>query len=334
MTFSSENSQAGSLVAVDIQSFRSATRDINFDVYLKLSEDNHAHVFSRSTGLDYKRLAQYIYKGVQQLYIKHEDLEAYSAFIARPAHMIFSDPATTQEKKIATLLNMTEQNMAELFSQVAVNEDTAVTSQRVIKNYVGLMAESPNTLAIILKLVSHGEYLYYHSIAVAIFSMFIAKASGQFDQRTMEFVGMGGFLHDIGCTQLPKEIVCSPGELTDDQWHEMHEHPKMGLRLIESTPTIPNEVRHIVYQHHEDSNGKGYPNGLHGSTIYYPAKIVALADTFSALISKRPFRPAFTVEQAFAILQSKESRHDPELVRIMASVFLRQGNKLPTKKAA
>lgn len=325
---------APSLIGVDIQSFRNATRDISFDVYLRLSEDNYAHVFSRSTGLDYKRLAQYIQKGVQHLHIRSEDQEAYHAFIARPAHAIFTDPGTPTEKKIAMLLNMTEQNMAELFSQVPVGEETAVSAQRVIKNYVDLMAQSPNTLAILLKLVSHGDYLYYHSIAVAIFSMLLAKGTGQFDQRTLEIVGMGGFLHDIGCTQLPKEVVSSHTDLTDEQWELMHAHPQMGLRLIENTPNLPNEVRHIVYQHHEEPGGKGYPNALPAGSIYYPAKIVALADGFSALISKRPFRPAHTVDQAFSILMKGGQKHDPELVRVMSAVFLRQASQAGAKKAA
>src|SRR3954471_12511372 len=232
-----------SLIPVDIMTFRNATRDISFDVYLKLSEENVAHVFSRTTGLDYKRLAQYISKGVTELFIKAGDKESYEKFVARSADMIFNDPETPQEKKIATLLNMTEQNMAELFSQVAVEEETAVSSKRLIKSYVNLMTQKPETLATILKLVSHGEYLYYHSIAVAIFSMFIAKATGQFNQKLLELVGMGGFLHDIGCTQLPKEIVSSATELDEDQWKEMHTHPKLGLKMIESTPSIPDEVR-------------------------------------------------------------------------------------------
>lgn len=312
------------LVPVEIESFRNATRDISFDIYLKLSDENIAHVFSKTTGLDYKRLANYMQKGVRHLYVRSEDFEAYQQFVARTAQSIFNDPNTPQEKKIATLLNMTEQNMAELFTQFNVNEDTAQSSQRLIKSYVELMAQSPNTLAIILKLVSHGEYLYYHSIAVAIFSMFIAKASGQFNQRTLELVAMGGFLHDIGCTQLPKDLVCSPTELTEEQWSEMRHHPKIGMNMLQNTTSIPDEVRYIVYQHHEEPSGRGYPNGLHGPVIYYPAKIVALADAFSALISKRPFRPAYTVEQAIQILQEETGKHDRDLVRIMASVFLRQ----------
>ena len=313
---------------MDIQLFRNATRDISFDVYLKLSEENVAHVFSRTTGLDYKRLAQYTQKGVRELYIHPDDQDAFKAFVARPAHTIFKDPATTQEKKIATLLNMTEQNMAELFTSLNIPDETAESSRRVIKNYVQLMTETPQTLALILKLVSHGEYLYYHSIAVSIFSMFIAKASGQFNQRTLEIVGLGGFIHDIGTTQLSKEITESVADLNDDQWETMHTHPKLGLKALEGTTTIPDEVRYIVYQHHEQPSGKGYPNRIRSTVIYYPAKIVALADAFSALISKRPFRPALTVPQAMTILQGEavKEKYDRDLIGIMASVFLRQSS--------
>jgi putative nucleotidyltransferase with HDIG domain len=192
------------------------------------------------------------------------------------------------------------------------------------------MLNSPETLTVILKLVSHGDYLYYHSIAVSIFSMFIARASGQFNQRTLELVGLGGFLHDIGCTQLPKEIVCSPEELTQEQWYQMHSHPQIGLKMIEKTQIIPDEVRYIIYQHHEEPGGQGYPNHLHGPVIYYPAKIVALADSFSALISKRPFRPAYGVNEAIKIIKDSPHKYDRELVKIVHSVFVLQQ---PTKKA-
>jgi putative nucleotidyltransferase with HDIG domain len=317
-------SSADELVAVDILTFRTATRDIDFDVYIKLSNDNIAHVFSKSTGLDYKRLAQYIQKDVKELFVKRDDLEAYKKFISRPAQAVFSDPNTPQEKKIATLLNMTEQNIAEIFSQFTVAEDTMQSTQALIKNYVDIMVQSPETLTIILRLVSHGDYLYYHSVAVAIFSMFIAKASGQFNQRMLELVGLGGFLHDIGCTQLPKEVICSPEELTLDQWSEMKSHPKIGLTMLENNQSIPDEVRYIVYQHHEEPSGQGYPNGIRGPVIYYPAKIVALADAFSALISKRPFRPAYTTDKAIQILQENNGKHDRELVQILSRVFLKK----------
>jgi putative two-component system response regulator len=145
----------------------------------------------------------------------------------------------------------------------------------------------------------------------------------------LEHIGMGGFLHDVGATHLPKEIVCSPTELDAEQWVEMRAHTTLGMRMLEGTPNIADEVRYIVYQHHEEPGGKGYPNGLLGPVIYYPAKIVALADAFSALISKRPFRAAYTVEQAIHLLEAGSGqKHDRELVHLMASIFLRPNSSI------
>jgi HD-GYP domain-containing protein (c-di-GMP phosphodiesterase class II) len=268
----------------------------------------------------------WIMKGVQHLYILPQDIDAYKAFVARPAHLIFEDPNTSNEKKIATLLNMTEQNMAELFSQINVSEETVATSQRVVHGYVEMMTKKPESLALILKLVSHGEYLYYHSIAVSIFSMFIAKASGQFNTRMLEIVGLGGFLHDVGSVHVSKDLLDSPKSLEEDQKGELEEHPQHGLMMLEGNTIIPEEVRYIVYQHHEQPGGKGYPNGIHAPVIYYPAKIVALADSFSALISKRPYRPAHSVEKAIEIMtaETAKGKFDRELMVIVSNVFLRK----------
>jgi putative nucleotidyltransferase with HDIG domain len=319
-------------VAVPIESFRRVTRDISFDVFLKLSEDNVVHVFSRATGLDYKRLANYIQKGVAFLYIRKEDEEAYKAFVSKSLDGIINSPETTPEKKIAALLNMTEQNMSEIFAQANVREETVEDTQRLVGSYVDLMTKNPQSLAVILKLVAHGEYLYYHSVAVSIFTLFIAKASGHFNRETLEIMGMGAFLHDIGQIQLPREIFDTPAKLTPAEREQMNQHPKLGLEMLQDLPNIPEEVRYIIYQHHEEPKGTGYPNGLCGQAIYYPARVVALADTFSALVSKRPFRPAYSVEEAIAILRENKEKFDPDLVELLAAVILRPAGS--SQKAA
>jgi putative nucleotidyltransferase with HDIG domain len=302
-------------------------RDITFNIYIQIGPNNVPCLFTAQSGLDYKRLAHYSLKGVTELMIKIEDLEVYRKFVAKPADLILTDPDTPREKKIGALLNMTEQNMSEIFENLDVSAETAETTQKIIKNYVNIMMESPNTLSLLLKLVSHGEYLYYHSIAVSIFSMFIAKACGQFNQRMLELVGLGGFLHDIGLIQLPKEMVNPTSDLTEEQQKEYQTHPKIGMQMVENVPSIPDEVRYIIYQHHEEPGGEGYPNGIRGPVIYYPAKIVALADTLSELISKRPSRAAYTIEEALEIMKKSKGKFDRELFKIVETIFLRQNKK-------
>lgn len=310
-------------IEIEIGSLRNAIKDIQFDIFLKLSENNIIHVFSRATGLDYQRLAQYIQKGVTHLHIRAEDEKVFKSYLAKSPLNIIEDPNTPREKKIAALLNMTEQNMAEIFHQIEVRDETATQAKQLIRNYVSLMSSAPDTLAMILKLVSHGDYLYFHSIAVSVFSMLIAKATGHFTQNALEQIALGAFLHDIGYTQISKEALSTPGEPTPELWREIKSHPAVGLRMLENTSVIPKEVKYIIYQHHEQPGGLGYPNSLHSTVIYYPAKVVAIADGFSAMISKRPFRPAYTAEEALKTIRNEPGKYDSNLFEVVNSIFSR-----------
>lgn len=328
---SKELGQDSDYFAVQIDLFRNAMRDISFDVFLRLSEDNFAHVFSKTTGLDYQRLAQYMDKGVSCLFVRNEDQESFEAFMSRTPEEFFNCPDVTQEQKVATLLNMTEQNMAELFNRVEVDPAAAEKSKVVVREYVNLLISHPKSLANILALVSHGEYLYYHSIATAIFGLLIAQSMGTYDEKTMEVIGLGGFLHDIGCTKISRLVAESPDELSTDQWQEMKEHPRLGMKMIQDTPNIPEEVKYVVYQHHEYPSSKGYPNQLNDRVIYYPAKVVAVADSFSALISDRPFRKAYSVDDAIEIMKKEEDKFEQDIVDLLPSIFMRETLK---KKAS
>jgi len=316
-----------SYLAIPLLSLKNSMRDIKFDVYLKLSPDNYAHVFSRTTGLDYKRLALYAQKGVKEVYIKKIDEPLYQEFLSNPADKILKDENISNEKKIAVLLNITEQNLAEIFCQLKVDEDVAQSTTEVIHRYVDLLVGSPRSLAMILNLVSHGDYLYYHAIAVSIFSIFLGKATNMFNDKTLQIVGMGGFLHDIGHSQIPKEINDAPRALTPEELEIIRTHPKLGLDMLKDATHISDEVRYVVYQHHEHPSEDGYPNMLKDSAIYYPSKVVAVADALSSLISKRPYRPAFTVPQAVKVIENEKGRFDKKLVELMKTIFIEGGAK-------
>lgn len=315
------------LIPVDILALRKFTRSINFDLYLKLSDEKVTCVFSRTSGIDYKRLANYIQKGIKQLFIHKDDQPAFEAFLSSSAEKIFNDPNTLPEKKIATLLNMTEQNMAEVFSQVHVSEETSKTTQKVVRGYVEMMTRTPEMLSLILKLVSHGEYLYYHSVSVSIFSLLLAKNMGQFDQKTIENIGLGGLLHDIGFAQLPPEAIDQPEDDGEEKISPIHEHPSLGLKMLESTPEIPEEVKWIIYQHHEQPSGSGFPNRLRGKAIYAGAKVVGLADALSTYISKRPYRGAYDVQKTIEILKKLPNRYERELVALLPTMFVNKNGK-------
>jgi HD-GYP domain-containing protein (c-di-GMP phosphodiesterase class II) len=121
-------------------------------------------------------------------------------------------------------------------------------------------------------------------------------------------------MHDIGKIGLPPYILTKPGKLTDEEWAAIKLHPGKGHEIVERLNGLQG-VATIIRHHHEHYNGSGYPDGLAGDDIPLEARIISVADTFDALTSARPYRPAMSVAEAEAeLLRVAGSQLDPNCV--------------------
>ena len=141
----------------------------------------------------------------------------------------------------------------------------------------------------------------------------------------IRFITMAAPLHDIGKVGIPDNILLKPGALDDDEWRIMRTHAEMGAEAIrramaeDGGDTRPFgfllAAIEIAHFHHEKWDGSGYPQGLKGDAIPLAARLMALADVFDALISRRVYKPPYPVEEAVdIILQGRGTHFDPELV--------------------
>jgi putative two-component system response regulator len=117
----------------------------------------------------------------------------------------------------------------------------------------------------------------------------------------------GGFLHDIGKLALPDSILLKPGRLTPSEQERMRQHTVIGDALCGGLQSLAR-VREIVRNHHERLDGSGYPDGLEGERISLLAQIIGLVDTFDALTTARPYKPAFSREDAYDELRRETRR--------------------------
>ena len=139
------------------------------------------------------------------------------------------------------------------------------------------------------------------------------------DESRRNALEFGAILHDIGKIAVPEAILSKRGPLTDEEWAEMRKHPEVGKRMIAGIPYLAPAVP-IVLFHHERWDGKGYPDGLAGEAIPEEARLLSIVDTFDAMTSDRPYRPAIPVSVTFeTILEQSGTQFDPGLV----SVFVR-----------
>ena len=158
-------------------------------------------------------------------------------------------------------------------------------------------------------------YTKGHSHSVSRYSEALARTMN-LPEDEVERIKLGALLHDVGKIGIPENVLKRPGKLEDDEWEIMKQHPVIGAKkVLEPVETLKDLIP-MVMHHHEHWDGSGYPLGLKGEEIPLAARIVAVADTFHALISDRPYRKGLPLQKALEILRVGAGiQWDKELVR-------------------
>jgi HD-GYP domain-containing protein (c-di-GMP phosphodiesterase class II) len=156
-------------------------------------------------------------------------------------------------------------------------------------------------------------YTRGHSERVSRFSMAIAQRLGLSDEE-VEKIRISALLHDVGKISIDDKILKKPAALTDEEYEIMKGHPQKGYKIMSQIPAM-KEFLPGMYMHHEMVNGMGYPQGLKGDEIPLMGKIVAVADTFDAMTTDRPYQKAMKFEDALARIETfVGTRYDASVV--------------------
>ena len=182
--------------------------------------------------------------------------------------------------------------------------------------------------AISYALDAKDPYTHGHSYRVTLYSMILAKKLNA-NNSFMEEIETAGLLHDIGKIGIPKNILCKPGKLTDEEYEIMKNHPKQAEKIIMDVKQL-HIISEWLRSHHERWDGKGYPEGLKGEEIPLSARIIAIADTYDAMTTTRSYRKALSHEEAIAEIQRcSGTQFDPNL----AQIFIELQDEIQKAKA-
>ncbi len=170
--------------------------------------------------------------------------------------------------------------------------------------------------ALVVALEARDNYTKGHSVRVMELAAAMAVEMGM-PPQSVTFIRNAAILHDIGKIGIRDDILQKPGKLTPDEYAQIREHPRIGEDIIKPLKFftgIQNTVRH----HHERYDGKGYPDGVKEKDISLEARILAVADSFDAMISDRPYRKGLDLKSAMAELQKNSgSQFDPQCVEAL-----------------
>ncbi|MGL4667830.1 MAG: HD domain-containing phosphohydrolase, partial [Saezia sp.] len=154
-----------------------------------------------------------------------------------------------------------------------------------------------------------------HIQRVTEFSKYLALQYGM-DEKEAEVVKIASAMHDIGKIGIPDSILNKPARLTDEEFKIMKQHTTIGYTILsESSGELIQASAIIALQHHEKFGGNGYPSGISGDKIHIYARIVSIADVFDALLSERPYKKPWTIDEVVAYFKAESgTQFDPELV--------------------
>ncbi|HEU4587542.1 MAG TPA: HD domain-containing phosphohydrolase [Gemmatimonadales bacterium] len=219
------------------------------------------------------------------------------------------------QARVARALEKRALVMQNRFYQAHLEQRVYEQSQRIQE----LFLEGVQMLARALE--AKDAYTSGHSIRVSRYSLATAERLG-FKDEELQSIRVGGELHDIGKIGTREAVLHKPGSLTADEYHQIAEHPVLGERMLSPLARESPAVLRIVRSHHERLDGRGFPDRLVGDQIPIEARIVAVADTFDAMTTRRPYRESLDPATALKeIRRVAGTQLDPNVVEAFAAAF-------------
>ena len=211
----------------------------------------------------------------------------------------------------------------ELFKSICTSAATGLENSRL---YSELQNTYLSTIKVLVSTIEAKDtYTCGHTERVADYAKLITEEMG-LPKKEREMVSFGAALHDIGKLGVYENILNKPGALTESEWEIVKSHPEVGANIIKNMKFLESACD-LVRHHHERLDGKGYPDGLSGSEISLGARIVAVADSFDAMTSDRPYRQAYTIVEAMVQLRKQDDKFDQEIVSYL-EVLVKKGKIL------
>lgn len=160
-----------------------------------------------------------------------------------------------------------------------------------------------------------------HTTRVARFAHLLALSTGM-SPKQAEPLLLAAMMHDVGKIGIPDQILLKPGKFTPDEFEIMKRHAEIGAKIIGPQESeVLRMAREIALTHHEKWNGQGYPHGLKGEEIPLLGRVTALADVFDALTTERPYKNAWSMEEALSYIEREAGAHfDPRLAKLFIAL--------------
>jgi putative nucleotidyltransferase with HDIG domain len=269
------------------------THTVFFTLYMKRG-DNFVPCVTEGSAFDQELKDSLIDRGITKIYMEEEAVESHT--IHR------KESLGDLDKKSAYIYDTASGIVENLFKEPT--RENIQKSKEVVNDILDEILLEEKVFSSLLKVTSYDYYTYSHCVNVAVYSLGLGKYIG-LSGDDLAVLGQAAILHDIGKSQIDSNIINKTSKLTYEEYNIVKKHPEYGYDLMSKYKDIDQRILYGIRHHHEKLNGHGYPDRLHGTQIHLFAQIVALADIFDALTTRRSYKEPMTTYEAFKLMKDK-----------------------------
>lgn len=295
---------------------------IDFDVYIKLAANKIIKIAHRGQEIPRDKVDHYKSKGVKHLHILKEDFGKLVEFNMNLAKLMKDKPQFSQQKKM-NFLKYTGEVLLEKTFVEGIDKNSFADAKSYLDITLNTVTDSDECLDLLGLLNSHADFIYAHSLGVSMYSVMIAKKLG-FESSTLLFkLSLAGLFHDIGKKEIDRVLLEKPRHLVSKEERKLIEgHVVRGQEILNAMRGISSEIVQVVFEHHEDLEGLGYPLGKNKVALHPLTKILQAANIF---IENTLSNPNGTTMSGPSAIEHMERiygpRIDPTCIKALKSLF-------------
>lgn len=293
----------GEFVPIPLAAVRQDT-ETSFDLFIR-PKPGAAPTLYRSASLPFSEeaLQRLMKRNIKVLWIRAADRAHYRHYVEENLGAILADPGIPLVKRSELLYDSAQEMVKDVLADPRAS-GMVRRSGLLVQHMVKFMYTESRAFQHLIKVTSYDYYTYTHSVDVFVYSVAVGKHLNHGEMQVRE-LGQGALLHDIGKSLIDPGILNCKGALSDEQWTVMRKHPAFGEQLLREQGVASRMMLDIVRHHHEKTTGKGYPDGLPAQAISPWVRIVTIADIFSALTTRRPYKEAMSTFSALQLMKEK-----------------------------
>ena len=264
---------------------------IPVDIYIRLGEEKFVCVGKAGTTSDVGQFRSYQEKEVNYLWVRKKEYYKLAHQSVALAGISLSKKDLDVKQK-TTLVTVAARSMFRQLEHLGMDLETYNNAKQITEAVVGLVETHKSMSDLFTSLAKFSDSILTHSVGVSALAVLIGGAMGFEKKATLEKLAIGGLLHDIGLKALPKELVDKPmASMTTEEIQLFETHSYKGQQMLAGLGIVPDDIVSIVYEHHENSIGQGYPQRLRDVKMHPLAKVIALADGYASLVIANPNCP-------------------------------------------